>query len=201
SSATTNAPDNGLFTITREGDTNRALLVFFTLGGTASNGVDYAKIDGPITIPVGSRAVRVPVVPLADDLLEGEERVIFRLAPSPLVGPGDGYILPTNNTAAVVLIRDATNAPPRTVVTIVATDPEGSEIPVVPPGLGMPQRYDPATFTVSRTGPTSNALTVAYSVGGTALNGIDYALLPGAVEIPAGASSATIEVSVIDDDL
>ena len=61
-STTTNSPDNGLFTITREGDTNRALLVFFTLGGTASNGVDYAKIDGPITIPEGSRAVRVPVV-------------------------------------------------------------------------------------------------------------------------------------------
>src|SRR5213078_3070687 len=39
------------------------------------------------------------------------------------------------------------------------------------------------------------------SVSGTATAGADYASLPGSVTIPAGASSATITVAVIDDFL
>ena len=51
------------------------------------------------------------------------------------------------------------------------------------------------TFTVTRTGDTSVPLTVGYSVGGTAVNGIDYAGLPGSVTIPAYESAATITVA------
>lgn len=52
----------------------------------------------------------------------------------------------------------------------------------------------PATFTVSRTGDTSSAISVAYSVNGTAKNGVDYARLSGEVTIPANATSAVISV-------
>ncbi|HKQ40239.1 MAG TPA: Calx-beta domain-containing protein, partial [Verrucomicrobiae bacterium] len=93
------------------------------------------------------------------------------------------------------------NPPTRTVVSITATDAEGREIAEVPPGMGMPQLNDPAIFTVSRTGSVSNALTVYYTVGGTAMNGVDYVELSGQVEIPAGQRSAEIEVDVIDDRL
>lgn len=56
-------------------------------------------------------------------------------------------------------------------------------------------------FTVSRTGPTTNSLTVEYSIRGTTKNGVDYARLPGVVTIPAGGSSATIVVPPADDDV
>src|SRR5688572_24542509 len=82
-----NIPDTGHFTITRHGPTNMQLLVFFMLGGTASNGVDYLEVQSPVTIPEGARQARVPVVPLHDSHVEGEERVILRLVPSPLMGP------------------------------------------------------------------------------------------------------------------
>jgi hypothetical protein len=86
------------------------------------------------------------------------------------------------------------------VVNIVASDPEGSEIPEVPPGLGMPQLIDPAVFTVWRAGgDLSQAMDVFYRVGGTAQNGVDYAELSGRVTIPAGELRAPIEVEVIDD--
>lgn len=50
-------------------------------------------------------------------------------------------------------------------------------------------------FTVTRTGDTSTALAVNYSLGGTAVNGADYTALGTALTIPAGAASATITVA------
>jgi len=57
----------------------------------------------------------------------------------------------------------------------------------------------PAVFTVSRSGPTGHSLYVAYRVGGTAENGVDYELLSSEVIIPEGESSVQIYVTVIDD--
>jgi len=57
------------------------------------------------------------------------------------------------------------------------------------------------TITVSRTVVSSQALTVFYSVGGTARLGIDYSLSgsAGQVVIPAGQSSATIVLHAMND--
>ena len=66
-------------------------------------------------------------------------------------------------------------------------------------------------FTVTRTGSTANALVVNYHVftaydgvstgNWLAVNGTDFATLPGTVTIPAGASSATITVVPINSGL
>ncbi|MBM4254310.1 MAG: hypothetical protein FJ147_00255 [Deltaproteobacteria bacterium] len=54
-------------------------------------------------------------------------------------------------------------------------------------------------FTVSRTGSTTSALTVNYTVGGTASSGGDYQALSGSVTIPAGQTTAVIAVTPVDD--
>jgi hypothetical protein len=54
-------------------------------------------------------------------------------------------------------------------------------------------------FTVARTGPTTEVLTVSYATSGTA-SGSDIATLSGSVEIPAGHSSAVIPVTILADD-
>ncbi len=87
------------------------------------------------------------------------------------------------------------------VVNIIASDAEASEIPLVPPGLEMPQRFDPAIFTVWRNGQINTVLEVHYRVSGSASNGVDYEFLSGSVKIPAGAKSASITVAPIDDQL
>ncbi len=104
----------------------------------------------------------------------------------------------TTSSGKIVYVRSVNVQP---VVTIVATDPEGSEIPLVPAGQGRPQMVDPAVFTVTRAGDTSIPLTVYYDIGGSAKNGVDYDHLSGSVVIPVGAASATIEVFPIDDQL
>jgi serine protease len=62
---------------------------------------------------------------------------------------------------------------------------------------------DPGTFTISRTGATTSPLTVNFTLGGTAINGTDYTVVPSssAVVIPAGATTATVTITPISDTL
>ncbi len=54
-------------------------------------------------------------------------------------------------------------------------------------------------FTFARTGDTTEALTVHYSVGGTATAGSDYTALSGLVTIGHGSATAVVPVVPIDD--
>jgi T5SS/PEP-CTERM-associated repeat protein len=56
-----------------------------------------------------------------------------------------------------------------------------------------------ATLTFTRKGATNAALTVSYTLGGTATNGFDYVSLPGVVTIPAKKRSAKVVVQVVND--
>jgi polygalacturonase len=53
---------------------------------------------------------------------------------------------------------------------------------------------DAGLFRITRTGDTSQALTVKYTIRGTAKNGTDYQTIPDTVTIPTGASEATIVI-------
>jgi hypothetical protein len=55
------------------------------------------------------------------------------------------------------------------------------------------------TFTITRSGDLTGALTVNYTISGSATNGTDYASLSGSVVIGAGAASATVVVTPVDD--
>jgi len=55
------------------------------------------------------------------------------------------------------------------------------------------------TFTISRTGATSTALQVNYTMSGTAANGTDYAALAGTAIIPIGSASVAVTVVPIAD--
>jgi hypothetical protein len=82
------------------------------------------------------------------------------------------------------------------VVAVQTVDGQAAE---VPPNSDQPT--NPAVFRITRAGPTDGALSIVYTLGGSASNGVDYVTLPGAIEIPAGAVSVDIQVDVIDDTL
>jgi hypothetical protein len=75
------------FRIRRTGPTNAPLTVFYGIGGTASNGVDYVTILGSLTIPAGRRGARIVITPLNDNLPERIETVRLRLTPPPFNPP------------------------------------------------------------------------------------------------------------------
>lgn len=58
---------------------------------------------------------------------------------------------------------------------------------------------DVLSFTIARIGTTMASLTVQYALSGSATAGADYAALSGSVTIPAGASTATVVVTPLDD--
>ncbi len=107
-------------------------------------------------------------------------------------------------TSGPVSIFVLTNLPP--VVSIYAPDPVAIE------GTNYGNWYSPtnattnyisgantATFLVRRDTATNTALTVYYTIGGTAINGVDYVTLPTSVTIPAGQRYALITSDPLDD--
>ncbi len=110
SDSTPGAPDTGTFTLQRSGSINGALTVYFRLGGTARNGIDYQELPSQIVIPAGAKSVEVDVWPLSDGITEGVEHVVLNLLP-PVRPPGtDDTGLPAYEvggaTSARIAIRD-----------------------------------------------------------------------------------------------
>ena len=73
--------DPGKFTFYRTGPTNYSLKVFYSVSGTASNGMDYTKLTGVMEIPTNRWSADVYVSPFCDNLVEPTESVKIRLQP------------------------------------------------------------------------------------------------------------------------
>jgi len=105
----------GLFTVFRHGNTNLTLNVYYQIGGTASNGVDYALISNWVTISAGATSNSIAVSPIKNAASSAAETVILQLAPSPLMSP----LIPINyeigvpsNAVVYVENNGTTNLPP-----------------------------------------------------------------------------------------
>jgi hypothetical protein len=172
------AGDTGAFTVSRTGPLADPLTVTLEVTGTADPGVDYQPISTTATIPAGASSAVITIVPLDDDVFEAAESVVVRVL------SGAGYVVGTPSTASAAIADDDT------LVSVLATDATASET-----------GGDTATFTVSRLGETSGALTVSFAVGGSASPSADYAPLSGSVAFAPGAAEAVVVVTAVDDSL
>jgi Bacterial Ig domain/Calcineurin-like phosphoesterase/Calx-beta domain len=110
SSASEPGANTGLYTVTRVGPTTAPLTVSYAIGGTAANGVDYVALSGTVTIPVGASTATIPLVPLDDAILEGNETVTLTLSSNA------AYFIGSPGSA-IVTISDDENAPPTISIT------------------------------------------------------------------------------------
>ena len=179
----TPANATGKVRITRTGgSTVNPLTVFYSVGGTATSGDDYAALTGTAVIPAGMAFVDVIITPVDDGHRESAETVIVSLTSDVT------YNIQSTKSVATVTIAD--NEP---VLKIKATDSSATE-------KGAGALAARALFTITRSGgSTALPLVVNYSTGGTATAGDDYGTLAGTATIPAGATSVTIELNPIDD--
>jgi uncharacterized repeat protein (TIGR01451 family) len=90
----------GVVTVTRVANTSTAQTFSYTLGGTATNGVDYTSLTGTATINAGQTSVDIAVTPVDDKLAEGNETATLTL------GTGAGYVTNPSNAVATVTIID-----------------------------------------------------------------------------------------------
>jgi subtilase family serine protease len=179
-SATEAGPTSGAFTVTRTGDTSLPLTVFYTVGGTATAGADYAALPGTVTIAAGDAAAVIPVVPVDDPVVEPNESVI--VAPA----PDSTYVLGSGG-AVVTIVSD--DLPPDLIVTTLT----GPTIA----GAGLPITLNDTTKNQG-SGPAQQSVTGFFLSTNTTLDAADVSLGTRAVPLlaPGASDSASTVLTV-----
>lgn len=109
--------DAGSFTVSRiGGNTAQALVVSYTVSGSATNGVDYTPtLTSSVTIPANQSSTTIVITPVDDAAAEGTETAILTLA------AGSGYSI--DGSAAVATVTIADNDAPDTAPSVASTTP------------------------------------------------------------------------------
>jgi uncharacterized protein (DUF1800 family) len=85
----------GEFTVTRSGDTLLPLVVSYTTGGSAFNGIDYVALSGTVTIPAGATSAKIALAPTPSVENGGTKTATLTLS------AGAGYTVGLPSSASV----------------------------------------------------------------------------------------------------
>lgn len=189
---------NGRFTFSIKGATPGLLTVKYTVSGTATAGSDYlitglntTSLQGTATVVIpadGAVEHNMTLLVVNDSLAESSESVRISLTPDP------AYRIATQTSESVLWIGD--NERPAVYV-----DVQSGTAKAVSDAVLESNASAVVVFYFSRTGSLTNALTVTYTVAGSATAGSDYAALSGTVTIPAGSAGVAEAVTLLDDSL
>jgi len=179
--AQSKAESGGTATITAQlsGASGQAVTVPFTVTGTATRPADYAISASPITIAAGSTTGTATITIVNDVLDEANETVIVTMG------------TPTNAT------KGAT-----TVHTLTITDDDA--VPTVKFTLAAQSKAEnggTATITAQLSGASGQAVTVPFTVTGTATRPADYAISASPITIAAGSTTGTATITIANDVL
>ena len=179
---------NLIYTFTRFGILDSPLTVDFNYSGTATLGSDYTPNgadvfnggSGQITFGTGNDTAVLVVMPNDDNSVEPDETLNIMLA------GGTGYTVDSPASALGTIVNDDANV----------------SVSVSPSSVAEDSLQD-LIYTFTRTGAIDSALTVDFSVGGTAMFATDYSQSgassfstnAGSVVFGAGSSTATVIVT------
>jgi len=105
--------NSGVFTVFRAGSTDATLNVWYDLGGTASNGVDYALIPPHlVAIAAGTTSNAIVITPLTSTASSAVKTVVLKLGPSPLMTPINYTIGLPDSATVYIAPPGVTNLPP-----------------------------------------------------------------------------------------
>ena len=167
--------------------TGGGIEIYYSLAGTAQNGVDYTLLSGVATIGHSAISTTVEIAPIDDDFFEDIETVELAI-----VGTSSLAVTVGSPFAVTALILDdEADHPYSNTITVVASVPYAYE---------DGSQNGQFTFWLSNTNHTSWPIAVTYALAGTADNGSDYQPLTGVTTIAVGAISATVDVIALADD-
>ncbi len=155
------------------------LTLNYTLGGTATENTDYSiSGSGTVSVTAGLTSVNIPIEIIDDDVDNDDETVILTLTGGTLYNlgsPSEHTLTITNNDLTEVSFASATS-----------NSPEKGTHNV---------RVDINPVSVS-------ALTLNYTLSGTATENTDYSISgSGTVSVAANATSVNVPVVITDDDV
>ena len=159
---------------------SKEITVPFSIGGTATQGVDYTITASPIVIPAGQLTAATTIHVVQDsDNNEPDETIILTM------------LTPTNATKGTPSVHTATiaNALNFPTVYFTAASQSGNE------NVGTLQ----ITARLSAAYPLD--VSIPFTVGGTATSGSDFTITSSPVVIPAGGNSVDIVITVINDSI
>ena len=168
---------NLTYTVTRSLNISSPTVVNITTGGTATSGTDYTGGVATVTIPAGATTATIIINPSVDGTVEADETVILTVA------AGSGYTV---------------GAPASATGTILNDDVPSATISVSPAAVAEDGAAN-LVYTVTLNQASLSALSINYTVGGTATNGTDYATITSPLAIPAGSTTGTITVNPTAD--
>ncbi|HEY8956995.1 Calx-beta domain-containing protein, partial [Chitinophaga sp.] len=161
------------------------ITVTYTIAGSATAGSDYTALTGTVVIPAGQSSVVIPVTVTDDDLIEPAETVVLTITGGESARMS--YTTGANSTATVTIADDDhTNLN----LVVSASKPDATE----------PDVNGAFTISLASGKRTAEPITIQYMIGGTATPDADYTAITGTITIPAGASSVTVPVSVLNDN-
>ena len=176
------------FTITLNRFSDAAVTATYeTVDGTATAGDDYTATETTVTFPPGTITATVTVPILDDSDIESDESFTLRIIDDTrnsnltyLARPlPDGH----GTGSGSVLIIDEDTMPVISVADTEANENAGT-----------------MAFWVSLSRASENVVTVRYTTAdGTAAAGDDYTAADDTLTIPAGATGASVSVTIIDD--
>ncbi|MDL5367048.1 Calx-beta domain-containing protein [Xanthomonas sp. NCPPB 2654] len=165
------------YTVTLSQTSNSATTVNIASSGTATSGGDYNGAVGSVVIPANTTTATFPITPIADGTVEADETVIMSVV------SGSGYGIGSPSAATATILDD---------------DVPSASIAVAPASVSE----DGATnlvYTVTLDQAPVNATSVAFSVGGSATSGADYAAVSSPLVIGAGQTIGTITINPTAD--
>lgn len=177
------------FTLTRTGDTNSDLVVQLYLSGTATPGTDFtltpSLATNIVTIPAGTNALTFAFQAINTAQVTGPQTATLTVADDLNFG-APSYALAPLAEATITILGNNSGLTPT--ISVTTPTPDISE-------NGM----DSGEFVFARSGSVQGDLLIHYTMGGTALAGLDYTPLPGVAVIRAGQNSVTIPFQPIGD--
>ena len=171
-------PTPGTFTISRT-SAGIAQTVNYSIGGTASNGVDYTNalggpLSGTVTFAAGATDTNITIVPIDDAISEVTETVTLTILPGLYIGAGSATVFIADNDAQQLSITNV--------------DTQMYE-----------RTNDYATFRITRAGDTNAAsYNVNLSFSGTATSGVDY-YADSPVTLNPGEQTKNVQIHPIED--
>jgi hypothetical protein len=157
---------------------DKDVTVSYTVSGTAiGGGVDYTLANGTLTIPKGQTTGSLSLAVVDNTIVEPNETVVVTLS-----SPSNATLGSTNVFTYTINDNDQP--------TVGFNSASGSALKSVA-SLAIP---------VTLSAVTNHDVTVSYTVTGTATGGgVDYTLPNGTITIPAGSTSANINLALVNN--
>lgn len=165
------------FQIYQEGNTTSNVTVYYTIGGTAKNGIDYTPVPDSV---IAGKKKSIMIMAINDEQTEGDENIVITLIPSP------SYTINQDHGSKIVTIQDN----------------EIPDVQFLKPSSTGNESVTQADIEVILSEAARGDIKISYGVSGVlAQNNTDFILQPGTLVIPAGSKGSILRLPVKNNNV